>query len=785
MNLKKIYSKDFDLPIHAAIFTTIVTVVVFELIGNLNNSDMLNYICFFTIIVGFNSFYCGVNAGLLTSLVFVCYILYLTGISFDIEVVSGNRETILMVNLFIFVIISVFVGFMKEGLKNKFKLLEQGREEIEKAESMLPIMIAHGGLDGKIVKVPRDFCTLLGYSEDELLSSSFFEITHKDDIELQRNLYDKLLSNKLPYMSIEKRYIKKTGDYVWVSVNTSIVKDNNGNPKYLLGYVMDISKRKKAEKALIESEKKFREIFNNTNDAIFLHEYKDSNKPGRFIEVNERVIEWLDYSREEILSMTPVDLSAETHKDIPNRLVEDLLYKDFDIFETVLHKKNGEIVYTEIYAHAFILNGERVLLSIARDITERKRAEEELKMSEEKYRNLVELSPDAIYVHIDGIIQYANPATARIFGVLDAASLIGKDASDYLIIHNKYLAEALDRKHKMEKGEKDLPLKFVQFTRYDGVVVDLETLTIPIIMDGKLAVQVIARDVSDRSRAEEMRKKAQKEMELYSEIVQYDKLKTEFFANVSHEIRTPLNIILTSLQMMNIYLKNICIKDDQEKLLKYTGLIKQNSYRLMRLVNNLIDITKIDSGYFVLEMRNVEIVSTIENIVLSVADFVESKGVLLQFDTNEEEKFMACDPDKIERIMLNLLSNAVKYTKNGDSILVDVFVTDGEVKISVKDTGIGIPKDKQHIVFERFRQVERLLSRPAEGSGIGLSLVKHLVELHGGNISLISEVGVGSEFIIVLPALIIDEESNIYESKNYDTHESIEKINIEFSDIYS
>jgi signal transduction histidine kinase len=213
--------------------------------------------------------------------------------------------------------------------------------------------------------------------------------------------------------------------------------------------------------------------------------------------------------------------------------------------------------------------------------------------------------------------------------------------------------------------------------------------------------------------------------------------------------------------------------------------MKQNCYRLLRLVNNLIDITKIDSGYFDINKINNDIVGLVEDITLSIVDYAENRGLSLMFDTDIEEKIIACDPEKIERIIMNLLSNAVKFTGNGGNILVSI--EDGEeyIGIRVKDDGRGIPENKLYSIFNRFVQVDKSLTRDHEGSGIGLSLVKSLVELHEGRISVKSEINVGTEFLVELPCKILPqgflEDTSI---RNIIHDNRIEKINIEFSDIY-
>jgi len=267
------------------------------------------------------------------------------------------------------------------------------------------------------------------------------------------------------------------------------------------------------------------------------------------------------------------------------------------------------------------------------------------------------------------------------------------------------------------------------------------------------------------------------------EVETANEVKTQFLANISHELKTPINVIVSAVQMTNIIIEDIEIIDIKRKLHKYNDMMKQNSYRLIRLINNLIDITKIDSGFINMNRRNVNIVKIVEDITLSVASFVESKNIELIFDTDIEEKITACDPNKIETIMFNLLSNATKFTNADGKITVNIFDKEKYIIISVEDTGIGIEDVNKQKIFERFLQVEDISHRNNEGSGIGLSLVKSLVEMHGGKITLESTYGHGSTFIIKLPIIIIDEiREKIGETINPNY---ANKMNIEFSDIYN
>lgn len=243
---------------------------------------------------------------------------------------------------------------------------------------------------------------------------------------------------------------------------------------------------------------------------------------------------------------------------------------------------------------------------------------------------------------------------------------------------------------------------------------------------------------------------------LLEEAVQYDKLKTEFIANISHELRTPLNIIFSTVQLFNMMISNG--QDvNTDKAINYTNTMKQNCYRLTRLVNNLIDITKIDSGYMKLNLRNQDIVQVVEEITQSTIEYAESMSREIIFDTDQEEKIMAFDEEKLERILLNLISNAIKFTEPGDKISVTLYDKDDHVIICVRDTGRGIPEDQLEHIFQRFKQVDSLLSRNHEGSGIGLSLVKALVEMHYGTIEVKSKYGEGTEIIICLPVIAISE----------------------------
>jgi len=410
-------------------------------------------------------------------------------------------------------------------------------------------------------------------------------------------------------------------------------------------------------------------------------------------------------------------------------------------------------------------------------------SEKKLRISEERYRKLAEILPDGVLIYYNDKIIFANMAIAELFGLDNRENIVNysskavlKKYSNNPHVNSSIMKIVLDR--KIESGTKHHKIALE-----NEFEIDIEIRAISFESEGQRFVINVIRDITSMKRTQFLEEKIKNEQKVIAEIREYDRLKTEFFANLSHELKTPLNLLFSTVQLMELDAKDKRIIDPN-KVNRRLKILKQNCSRMVKLSNNLIDITKIDSGYFQLQMQNCDIVRITEEITLSAADYIESNNIELVFDTDVEEKIISVDPDAMERIILNLLSNAIKFSKPNNVILVSVYDCGESVVISVKDNGEGIPKDKLAIIFERFRQVDKLLNRRHEGSGIGLSLVKSLVTMHGGEISVKSEYGQGSEFIIKFPANtsgpisdheLVDELSNKYG----------ESIKVEFSDIYS
>ncbi|CDB17068.1 two-component sensor histidine kinase [Clostridium sp. CAG:221] len=254
------------------------------------------------------------------------------------------------------------------------------------------------------------------------------------------------------------------------------------------------------------------------------------------------------------------------------------------------------------------------------------------------------------------------------------------------------------------------------------------------------------------------------------------KIKTHFISNISHELKTPINVIMSAIQLINYNTKE---SPSYSKNKNTLAIIDDNCKRLLRLINNLIDVQKHELDDTKLNLSAVNVVNLIEMLVASVVPYAESKNLNLIFDTNKEDVILKVDADKLERIMLNLLSNAIKFSKPNGEIRVTLNFEDC-LYISVADNGIGIAKENLNKIFDKFTQLDTSFSRKNEGSGIGLSIVKSFVLLHNGKISVKSDLNKGTIFLIELP---LTETSNIEtEDASYDNLS--ENVKIELSDIY-
>ncbi|MDU6984448.1 MAG: ATP-binding protein [Terrisporobacter othiniensis] len=286
-------------------------------------------------------------------------------------------------------------------------------------------------------------------------------------------------------------------------------------------------------------------------------------------------------------------------------------------------------------------------------------------------------------------------------------------------------------------------------------------------MDKNSLISVSYMDISDI---------INKELEL-ERLKVYNREQTEFISNLSHELRTPIHIFYSTVQLLDKF----CIQNESSfanVYKKYTKSLHLNCKRMLRLVNNVIDISKMETGILKGDFQYYNLISIIEDVTLSVKNYAEQKSINIHFDTSCEEFISKCDCNMIERVVLNLLSNAIKFTDENKNIYVNVFGHDDYIDIHIEDEGKGISKNDIEHIFKRFMQCDKSLTRKSEGSGIGLSIVKSIIDLHEGHISVESKIGVGTIFKIILPQIGDNpDECNIFDINDYNTE-------LELSDIY-
>lgn len=297
------------------------------------------------------------------------------------------------------------------------------------------------------------------------------------------------------------------------------------------------------------------------------------------------------------------------------------------------------------------------------------------------------------------------------------------------------------------------------------------------IMSSRDVTDYITRNETIKEQQRLLLEAEKKEKENLEKILN---MKDEFLSLISHEFKTPLTVINSAIQTMEL----VCGNELTSKSRMFIDKIRQNTYRQLRLVNNLLEITRANAGYVKLTKKNIDIVFVTSAIVESVRVYAQQKGVHLRFVSDLKHKVVALDEEKYERIIMNLLSNSIKFTPEGKRITIKISQKKDMIQVEVKDQGVGIPKEKQEIIFERFGQVDSSFTRQAEGTGIGLSLVKLMVEASGGTITLKSEVGKGSTFTFMLPITELNEQVQKDTVDELIDSKFIQAIAIEFSDIY-
>lgn len=697
----------------------------------------------------------------------------------------------LLSDFIIFLIILFFYNYAAFVLyKNKINLLYEKEacfdDNFNYSRNGLLLMT----IDGKIIRTNETICEIMGYSDEELRKLKIQDINCMDDIEdILININELLLEKKRSYQ-VEKKCVNKQGRIIWAILTISLIRDRKNKPMYIIVQVQDITSYKNLQEDLIISNEKYKTLLNSYNNSIAVYD-----KEYRYVVANQYVVDRINEN---------IGTNFKTDTIIGVRVTD--IYRDiwrteiFTAAEYVMKNKISKNIITnyrtskgDIRWYEFHISPvPEGILMITNDITYRIEAQQTIIEKELKYRNLVEQALEGIMlVDKDGYLIEFNQEMQRITGI-KKAEVLNKPIWD---VHFKIVQSELKNEERYNKVKKAFKsrinsnacgrsgkVKTGVLQRRDGTLVTIEEFCYTIITENTRMICYICRDITELKNLERIKEKAVENERLLKETIEMEKLRTEFFANLSHEFRTPLNIIMSSNKM----LYDLMDKQDnlsKECAVKYLSASKQNCYRLLRLINNIIDITKIDSGFLYSNFTCQNIVSIVEDISQSIVDYAKNKGISIIFDTDIEEKYILCDVDMIERIILNLLSNAIKFTEAGGKIEISLFDKNKSIEIRVKDNGIGISQDKLSLIFERFRQVDKSLTRKQEGSGIGLSLVKSLVEMHKGKIEVLSTLGKGTTFIVNFPTCSSNICNEVAATREL-SDSKVEKVNIEFSDIY-
>ncbi|MFQ5824893.1 MAG: response regulator [bacterium] len=538
------------------------------------------------------------------------------------------------------------------------QILRQSQEELRSSEERFRSIfekaaagMASISVDGRLQKVNPAFCKLLGYTEAELLKRKVSDITHPDDLEKSHGLFNEIVTRRRQVIELEKRYIRHDGQTVWGYTTEAWIFDSNRKPTYAVVLVQDITERKRAEKALKESEIKYRSLFNQIADPIFIFD----KKTKRFLDCNKSVQRIYGYSMNELKTMTPLDLHPP--QEI-TKVKYNLNIRNFNKPYTYTHlTKSGRRREVEILSDEIEYQGRPAWISIVRDITARKRAEEEMRKAKE------------------------------------AAEAAHRE----LINANQHLKHA-------------------------------------------------------NLLANEMAKKAE----------MANVAKSEFLANMSHEIRTPLNAIIGMTELA----LDTELTSEQRKYLK---VVESSSEALLSLLNDILDFSKIEAGQLELEKIAFDLRKLVEEVIDILGMRALDKGLeLICFVDPVLPRCVKADPTRLRQILVNLANNAIKFTQDGEVALKvqpskQAGQSSGNEKIislhfMVSDTGIGISKQKQKKIFEKFSQADTSTTREFGGTGLGLSISKSLTEMMGGQMWVESEEGQGTTFHFNLNLPIGEEE---------------------------
>jgi PAS domain S-box-containing protein len=624
-----------------------------------------------------------------------------------------------------------------------------------------------------IIEVNKTATDKLEYRTDELLGKSMFDL-HPQGSRVECEKYmNEILDGKRSYCPLP--LVKKSGELLFVETRIGRGLWNGAKVIYLVS--KDVTQQVKAEEVARKNEERYRVLFNNINDAVFVHELTEDGLPGKFFEVNDVACQRLGYTKDELFNMTPKDIDAPEGWALVPGMMAKLKDDNHVVWEGIHTTKGGKKIPVEISNHLFELEGKPVILSTVRDIADRKAAEELLRQSEEKYRKIFQNVRDIFYqANLDGIITEISPSIERYSGY-KPEELIGMKV-ETLYKNPKERAALLNI--LFEYGEvSDYIIHLVHKDK--RMIYCSSNVHLIYGPDGKPSgLEGSMRDVSERFQTQEKIRESErllrKQNEEYSILNQElkiardkaeesDRLKSAFLANMSHEIRTPMNGIVGFSQILGDHRLK---KEEREAFVK---IINSSCEQLLHIINDIIDISKIEAGQIDFSQSPFSIRDLLDEVYLFFLPVAKENKIELILDSVPVQiaETIISDRTKIRQVLDNLISNALKFTSAG-SVIISCRLEDQFIQFTVKDTGPGIHPEMHKIIFERFRQADTSFAKTYGGTGLGLSISKAYVEKMGGSIGVRSSEGKGASFWFRLPYIpftgqLKDEVSSPKKSK--------------------
>lgn len=513
------------------------------------------------------------------------------------------------------------------------------------------------------------------------------------------------------------------------------------------GLIMLINQRLQSDITVTKNH--FQSIFSLAPGAVLISTVED----GKIVEVNKTFTLITGYDREEAIGKTTTELGLWQHTADRNLVVNDIQnFGQFSNREVKLNRKSGEEFIGLISGSVISLNDKPHIISNTLDVTEKYLAEEKIKASEEKYRTLSETTPNIILMHdFNGIITYINRAGLNLIQ-LPESEIIGKSIQQF--VPDALFEEVKGRQKLRLQGFTDTLEYKTAFTTTDGRLLKIKVVSAPIIKNGMMeSFLLVAHDITELENNLIELTKAKEAAE------EMNKIKSYFFANMSHELRTPFVGILGYTQIISDRLANPDENGelDNAELSIMINRIMLSSERLMNTLNEILDFSKLEFQEVNVVESEFELNFLLDDVCKTFQKTAWNKNLEIFYKGLPDNPRIVSDEKMFRSILVNLVSNAVKYTLEGKiKISADMIEKENKtyLKLSVSDTGIGIPSDKKQAVWEAFRQVSEGHGRSFEGTGLGLTITKEYVNMLNGEISLESVEGQGSTFTVVIPVIL-------------------------------